>query len=65
MNEWHERYAASGEPLWSGRANGVLVGELAGHAPDGRSTSTRPRVDPVHEGSPSTHDDVLRARRSA
>jgi SAM-dependent methyltransferase len=33
MNEWDERYAESGEPLWSGRANGVLVGELAGHAP--------------------------------
>lgn len=24
---------------------------------------TRPRVDPVHEGSPYTHDAVLRARR--
>jgi SAM-dependent methyltransferase len=33
MNEWDDRYAESGEPLWSGRANGVLVGELAGHPP--------------------------------
>jgi SAM-dependent methyltransferase len=33
MSEWDERYGASGEPLWSGRANGVLVGELADRAP--------------------------------
>jgi SAM-dependent methyltransferase len=33
MHDWDERYGASGEPLWSGRANGVLVGELAGRAP--------------------------------
>ena len=32
MNGWDERYGASGESLWSGRANGVLVGELAGRA---------------------------------
>src|ERR1700744_5586179 len=32
MTDWDERYGASGESLWSGRANGVLVGELAGRA---------------------------------
>jgi len=33
MNEWDKRYAATGEALWSGRANGVLVAELAGERP--------------------------------
>src|ERR1035438_1239151 len=33
MNEWDERYAATGEALWSGRANGVLVAELSGQHP--------------------------------
>jgi SAM-dependent methyltransferase len=33
MNEWDERYAATGEALWSGQANGVLVGELRGQRP--------------------------------
>lgn len=33
MNEWDERYAASSDPLWSGRANGVLVAEFSGHPP--------------------------------
>jgi len=33
MNEWDERYAATGEELWSGRANGVLIAELSGQRP--------------------------------
>ncbi len=33
MNEWDERYAATGEALWSGQANGVLVTELSGQHP--------------------------------
>ena len=33
MNEWDERYAATGEALWSGGANGVLVAELTGQPP--------------------------------
>jgi len=31
--DWDERYASHDEGLWSGRANGVLVGELAGSSP--------------------------------
>ncbi|MDQ6778363.1 MAG: methyltransferase domain-containing protein [Actinomycetota bacterium] len=37
MNEWDERYAATGEALWSGRANGVLVAELTGGRHPGRA----------------------------
>lgn len=33
MNEWDARYAATGDPLWSGRANGVLVAEVSDHRP--------------------------------
>ena len=31
--EWDERYASSGDALWSGRVNTVLMAELEGHAP--------------------------------
>lgn len=34
--DWNERYATHGDGLWSGRANGVLVAELAG-SPPGRA----------------------------
>jgi SAM-dependent methyltransferase len=33
VNKWDERYAATGDALWSGRANGVLVAELNGQHP--------------------------------
>lgn len=33
MNEWDERYGETDEPLWSGKANGVLVQELKGLRP--------------------------------
>jgi 2-polyprenyl-3-methyl-5-hydroxy-6-metoxy-1,4-benzoquinol methylase len=33
MNAWDEHYTATGETLWSGRANGVLVAELSGQDP--------------------------------
>jgi hypothetical protein len=38
MNEWDERYAATDDAVWSGRANGVLVAELTGQHP-GRGRS--------------------------
>jgi SAM-dependent methyltransferase len=33
MNEWDERYSATGDAMWSGRPNGVLVAELTGQHP--------------------------------
>jgi 2-polyprenyl-3-methyl-5-hydroxy-6-metoxy-1,4-benzoquinol methylase len=30
VKEWGGRFAATGDGLWSGRANGVLVAELSG-----------------------------------
>ena len=33
MADWDERYAATGDSLWSGRANGVLLAEFSGHQP--------------------------------
>ncbi|SDK50318.1 hypothetical protein SAMN04487820_108286 [Actinopolyspora mzabensis] len=47
---WEAKYDST-EQLFSGNVNGVLVNE------------TRPRTAPQPEGTPHTHDTVLRARR--
>lgn len=49
--DWDERYASHDEGLWSGRANGVLVGELAGSSP-GRALEVGCGEGAMQSGSP-------------